>query len=205
MTPRHTGLRAQRIERNRPALADVGAGQRGVTILVTLIFLALISFVVITAYRLSGQQLALVGNAQGRSQARSAADYAIEETVSSLDFVKRPDYVATQTIHVDVLGDGATKLGVRMARPSCYRVRTVKSNELDMSKATDRSCLASNAGAGGALVEGGAGVTAGDSLCADTEWALAASVSDTVTGTNLTVNQGVSLRVDQVDATSNCS
>ncbi|HEU0200023.1 MAG TPA: pilus assembly PilX N-terminal domain-containing protein [Burkholderiaceae bacterium] len=194
-----------RVQAGKAGPAYAGTAQRGITIVVTLIFLALISFVVITAYRLSGQQLALVGNAQGRSQARAAADYAIEETVSSLDFVKRPDYVATKVVQVDVLGDGATKLGVTMARPSCYRVRTVKSNELDLSKATDRSCLASTAGAGGALVEGGGGVTAGDSLCADTEWALSASVSDAVTGTNLTVNQGVSLRVDQVDATSNCS
>jgi hypothetical protein len=179
--------------------------ERGISILVTLVFLTLISYVVISAYRIGGQQLALVGNAQGRSQALAAANYALEQTISSLDFVKRPDYVAATAVPVDVLGDGTAPLAVRMARPTCYRVRAVKTIELDLSKPTDRSCLASTSGAGAALVEGGGAGANGDSLCADTEWALAAAVNDAVTGTRLTVNHGVAIRVDQVDAASNCS
>jgi hypothetical protein len=178
---------------------------RGITMVVTLIFLTLISFVVITAYRISGQQLALVGNAQGRSQALAAGNYALEQTMSSLDFVKRPDLVASTPVHVNVLGDNSPPLAVTMVRPSCYRVRPVKTVELDLAKASERSCLASTSGAGSALIESGAGGGGGDSLCTDTEWALSAAVNDVVTSTNLTVNQGVAIRVDQVDAASNCS
>ena len=38
--------------------------QRGASALVALVFLVIVAFVVLTAYRLSGQQLALAGNAQ---------------------------------------------------------------------------------------------------------------------------------------------
>jgi Tfp pilus assembly protein PilX len=49
------------------------SAQRGASALVALVFLVVIAFVVLTAYRLSGQQLALAGNAQSRAQMLAAS------------------------------------------------------------------------------------------------------------------------------------
>jgi hypothetical protein len=84
-------------------------------------------------------------------------------------------------------------------------VRTVKTAELDITNANDRKCLQSSDAGGSILIERpGAAVPAGDSMCANTDWNIAARVDDARSGSAVVVNQGIAIRVAQVDALNFC-
>ena len=99
--------------------------QRGASALVALVFLVIVAFVVLTAYRLSGQQLMLAGNAQSRAQALAATNFAVERTISTVDFLRTPALVAATPIGVDIDGNGGDDLNVTLGMPVCYRLRVV--------------------------------------------------------------------------------
>jgi hypothetical protein len=182
--------------------------QRGASALVALVFLVIVAFVVLTAYRLSGQQLMLAGNAQSRAQALAATNFAVERTISTVDFLRTPAVVAATPIGVDIDGNGGDDLNVTLGMPVCYRLRIVPQAELDERRAGDVGCIGGSAPAGSVLVINGSGATAGtsgESQCADSEWSLSATYADPVTGSALTVNQGVGVRADRIDAANNCS
>jgi hypothetical protein len=182
--------------------------QRGASALVALVFLVIVAFVVLTAYRLSGQQLMLAGNAQSRAQALAATNFAIERTISTVDFLRTPAVVAATPIGVDIDGNGVDDLNVAIGMPACYRLRVVPQIELDERRAGDVGCIGGSGPAGSVLVINGAGGAVGaggESQCADSEWNLSASYADAVTGSTLTVNQGVAVRADRIDATNSCT
>ena len=88
--------------------------------------------------------------------------------------------------------------------PKCIRVRPIKTMELDVALPADRICLQS-AGSGGNLVAvPGATTASGDSLCANTEWNVAAKVEDARTGAAVQLNQGVAVRVEKANAANFC-
>jgi len=183
------------------------SAQRGASALVALVFLVIVAFVVLTAYRLSGQQLQLAGNAQSRAQALAAANFAIERTISTVDFLRAPATVAAMPIGVDIDGNGSNDLTVTLSVPTCYRLRVVQQAELDERRPGDAACASGLGPAGSILVVGGTGGAAADpneSQCADSEWNISAAAADAVTGAALTVDQGVAVRADRVEATNNC-
>jgi hypothetical protein len=182
--------------------------QRGASALVALVFLVIVAFVVLTAYRLSGQQLMLAGNAQSRAQALAATNFAVERTISTVDFLRTPAVVAATPIGVDIDGNGGDDLSVSLGMPVCYRLRIVPQAELDERRTGDVGCIGGSGPAGSVLVINGSGATvgtSGESQCADSEWNLSATYADPVTGSALTVNQGVGVRADRIDAANNCS
>jgi len=185
-----------------------GQRQRGASALIALVFLVIVAFIVLTAYRLSGQQLALAGNTQSRAQALAAANFAIERTISTVDFVLTPAVVAATPVAVDIDGNGHDDLNVTVGLPACYRVRVVPQSQLDEKNAGDVGCISGLGPAGSVLVVGGAGgapAGGGESQCADSEWNVSATAADAVTGSALTVNQGVAVRADRIDAINNCT
>ncbi len=181
------------------------ARQRGVTLAVALIFLVLLSLFAVNAFLGSTTGLRIVGNMQARQEGLAAAQAVIEQVVSSDAFARQPAAVASVPVTVTVGGVAYT---VRLTpAPSCYRVRTVKNSELDATNAADQSCMRS-----GALQQPGVeqttsqltGLLADTSLCADTEWNIRAQVTDSRTGAQLAVNQGVAIRMAESDATLLC-
>jgi len=185
-------------------IAVVGRRQRGASALIALIFLVIVAFVVLTAYRLSGQQLALVGNAQSRAHMLAAANFAIEQTISGIDFLRSPATVAATPVGVDIDGNGADDLNVTVGLPACYRLRVVPVAELDDRRASDAACISGVGAEGSILVIGGEAARPNESQCADREWNISAAAADPVTGAALTVNQGVAVRSDRVEAVNNC-
>ena len=182
--------------------------QRGASALVALVFLVIVAFVVLTAYRLSGQQLMLAGNAQSRAQALAATNFAVERTISTVDFLRTPAVVAATPIGVDIDGNGGDDLNVTLGMPVCYRLRVVPQAELDERRAGDVGCIGGSGPAGSVLVINGSGAVvgaSGESQCSDSEWSLSATYADPVTGSALTVNQGVGVRADRIDAANSCT
>jgi hypothetical protein len=116
--------------------------------------------------------------------------------------------VAATPIGVDIDGNGSDDLNVTLGMPVCYRLRMVPQVELDERRASDVGCIGGSGPAGSVLVISGAGGAvgaSGESQCADSEWNLSATYADAVTGSALTVNQGVAVRADRIDAANSCT
>lgn len=176
--------------------------QRGATLVVALILLLAMGMLAAWAARSATNNLRVVGNTQARQEVFDAAQTAIESTISSPAFSQNPTLVASQPISVDLDGDGRPDMTARVSpAPTCYRWRTVKSSELDATVAADRNCLGSVGGNPG--LEGGS-TSSGDSLCADSEWNVRATVSDANTGATTSVNQGIAMRGLVTDVVNAC-
>jgi hypothetical protein len=146
----------------------------------------------------------VTGNTQARQLAFSAAQAAVERTISSPLFSQQPDAVAENPIAVDVDGDGSDDLVARLEpAPNCYRWRPVKTSSLDPAQLADRLCLGSGVAAN-AGIDIEPTVPSGDSLCADSEWNVRVAVADPATGAAVAVNQGEALRGLITDAKNLC-
>lgn len=91
--------------------------QRGATLVVGLVMLALITLLVTTAFTLSNTNLKSVGNMQFRNEAAAAANKAIEQVVGS-SFTVSP---AAEMIGVDINNDDTPDYTVAIATPVCVR------------------------------------------------------------------------------------
>ena len=179
--------------------------QRGAALYVVLVLLFITAWFALSAFQISSQQVQIVGNSQSEHQATAAAQRAIDSTISSNEFSTNPAAVASVPVPSDVDGDGTDDLTAHLApQPSCIRVRPIKTMELDVNKPADRACLQSSGSSGNLVVLPGAPVTSGDSMCASSEWDVAAAVNDARTNTSVTVHQGVSVRVVASDAKNYC-
>ncbi len=180
--------------------------QEGAALFVVVVLLLAMAWLVLSAFRISTQQLQIVGNSQAEQQATAGAQRAIEQTISSNLFTRDPVAVAASPIATDVDGDGVDDFSARLSPvPKCIRVRPIKTMELDIARAQDRVCLQSSGGGGNLIVTVPAGpVLAGDSLCANSEWNVSAAVDDAVTRTSVVVHQGVGIRVEKANADNFC-
>lgn len=119
----------------------------------------------------------------------------------------------------DVNGDGIRDVRISfptiefdnqsITGPTCIRFRPVPLSLLDPTRADDRGCYgtsgAETSGYATMGADGEYGVTLGaNSICANTEWVIPLRASDVVTGTNVDVMQGVSVRVFISDASNSC-
>ena len=194
-----------RRRRESRAPARARAGERGSVLFVVMVLLLTMVWFAASVFRISSQQLQMVGNAQAEQHATAAAQRAIDLTISSNQFTVDPATVAAIPISTDVDGDGKNDFTARLTpQPKCIRVRPLKTMELDISKPSDLVCLQSS-GSGGNLREiPGTPVASGNSLCANSEWDIGAAVDDPASNTAVTVHQGVAIRVARDDAANFC-
>lgn len=173
------------------------------TLVVVLILLTALGLMAALAVRSGTTNLLAVGNTQSRQEVLSAAQTAIERTISTKDFSEKPAAVAATPITVDVDGDGKTDETVTLSPPpACYNFRIVKMSELDGEVPSDVVCMRGNSGMNAGIDAGGMPV--GDSMCADSEWNVRATVNSPATGAQAIVNQGVAMRGVITDAANNC-
>jgi hypothetical protein len=179
--------------------------QGGAAMFVVLVLLLTLMWMGLSAFRISSQGLQIVGNRQSEQQATAAAQRAIDQTISSNMFTKDPAAVAATPIATDIDGDGTDDFSARLTPvPKCFRVRPIKTMELDVMKPADRVCLQSSASTGNLFDVPGTAVAAGDSLCAYSEWNVGAEVNDAKTRTKVALNQGVGIRVEKANANNFC-
>lgn len=173
------------------------ARQHGITLLISLIMLVLITLMAITSFKLTKGNLQVVSNMQQRNQALSAAQGAIEQTISKTQFAITPaNAIPTpcggipNTTCVDVNGDGVTDVTVAVT-PTCVSTQVIPTNStmLNFADPNDAGCLVGGQGFG---VVGG---NNNNSLCANMLWDVQAVATDAVSGAQMTVNQGVASRV----------
>jgi len=97
--------------------------ERGMTLVVGLIMLLVLTLFALAATRLSTSSLRTVGNMQARTEARSAAQTAIEQVLSSTAAFTTP---VAQTVTVTV---NKTDYSVAVGAPVCVRVSPVTGND----------------------------------------------------------------------------
>lgn len=147
--------------------------QRGATLIVGLIMLAVITAMVATAFTLSGTNLKAVGNMQFRDEATAAANLAIEQVVSAF----MTTIPTAQTIQVDLNNDGTTDYSVAIT-PTCITSSIVGDPSGIGQKGSVELGPALSVGEGGFI-----GFI--------TIWNIDASVTDPVSGASIRVHQGV--------------
>jgi len=163
--------------------------ERGSTLLISLVLLVMLTLFVLTVINTTNINSRIAGNMQTQSEAQAAAQQAIEQVIS-VNFPANP--LAT-TVLVDINNDGTTDYTAQVAQPSCTRIVPIKTIQLDITKPDDAACLGSGASQASGIVGVGG---AGDSLCANTQWDVNATVLDaTSTGVSVSVHQGVAVRV----------
>ncbi|HVE50169.1 MAG TPA: hypothetical protein VNG69_11190 [Casimicrobiaceae bacterium] len=180
--------------------------ERGSALLFVLVMLLLLAWFGLSGMRLSSQHLQIVGNTQVKQHATAAAQRAIEQTISSNQFALDPAAVAAAPIDADIDGDGRSDYqAVLDPRPRCTRVRPIKTSELDVALVPDRVCFMSSDSGGTHVIDRPlVPVATGDSLCAASEWDIAARVDDPRSGARVRVHQGVGIRVAKFDAANYC-
>jgi hypothetical protein len=158
--------------------------QRGATLVVGLIMLALITVMVTSAYTLSTTNLQSVGNMQFRDSAVAAANKATEQVLSS-PFTDAP---VAETIDVDLDNDGTTDYEVTFDVPTCIG---------------DAEIVLSGTAPSSVTLPASFGLPA--STFHQTTWDLSARVSDAaVSGASVHVRQGVRVLLTEAQYTAVC-
>ncbi|WP_119966967.1 pilus assembly PilX family protein [Simplicispira lacusdiani] len=185
--------------------------QNGATLVVALIFLVLMSLFALSAFNSSSSNLRIVGNSQAFQESLSAAQMAVEATISTPEFHKNPDGVAQSPVTVDMNGDGTPDYTAWLKpAPSCYRAKPILPSELP---AAPKNAATTDIWApcrppvrsGGTFVDSDALVSGADpESCANSEWNVRAEVKDAATNTQVSVNQGVAVIVFGNEVSSYC-
>jgi len=139
--------------------------QRGVTLVVGLIFLLVISLLAVSAIRFSSVNLKIVGNAQAQTEATAAAQAAIEQVLNSAANFYAP--LSARTIQIDIDNDGDNDYAVAVAAPTCLLMTATPGYSANFSGFAPQ----------------------------DGYWDIAAVATDARTGVSVEVHQGVKARV----------
>jgi hypothetical protein len=175
-------------------------GQRGITLVVGMIMLLLMTLLAVSAFQASNINLRIAGNMQVRQEIFAAAQSAIEQVLSSPAFIDTSSPVPPRTVSLN----GASYAVNFTPAPACTSVVDIPSEDLNPADHDDFVCIPSSA-----LIGSGSGIfLAGPPLppsyCSNTRWTLSANVADADTGAKVALEQGVAVRVSKADALTVC-
>jgi Tfp pilus assembly protein PilX len=181
--------------------------QSGVTLLVALIMLIVITMLVITSANLGNSSLQTVSNMQNRNEAVTAAQEALEEVVSSKRFFESPTTVFTTSCNgsynakcIDTNGDNTPDVTVTLTPvPTCVQARVMPNSELRMSDPEEAGCATPPA-----QEAFGMAAPTNNSECAKSIWEIRAVALDNVTQATAAVTQGVSVAVQKNAIDTSC-
>lgn len=164
--------------------------QSGMTLVVSLVMLIVLTLLVVSAIRFGNINLRIAGNVQAQTEAAAAAQVAVEQVVQAAgagtiklsDLTKQTTTVAT----------GGTSYPVTVQKPQCNMTTNVDPTTLDPAT-DDRDCFGTQDVDGQQQYD--EKLTTVSAACKDQRWDISATVGDGSSGTNVTILQGVSLRV----------
>lgn len=155
------------------------ASQQGVTLLVTIVMLIMVTLFVTAAIRLANINLRIVGNAQWQREMEVLADSAIEQFISSSTNFS----AASVALERDICADGRL-----VSTGSCTLILNPKIGTLTFPR-----CLATSPAKGYTI-------KLGEIPPEDSTFRLTATVADSWSGASVTITRGVSIR----QLTGNC-
>ncbi|ROZ75817.1 hypothetical protein [Ramlibacter sp. WS9] len=164
--------------------------QSGITLVVSLIMLIVLTLLVVSAIRFGNINLKITGNAQTQAESGAAAQVAIEKVIASAVAGSSLSAMITTTASVST---GGMSYSVTVAKPICKLTQNVDTSTLDPSNENDLLCYGQQDKDGQETATGT--ITQGPSACKDQRWDISASIGDSSTGAKTTVLQGAGLRV----------
>lgn len=167
--------------------------QSGATLITALVMLVALTLLVVSGIRSSNTNLRIAGNMQMQEEAVTAAQQAIEQTIST-NFTTSINAAA---VAVDIDDNGTTDYTAQVAAPVCTSSVQVTGDEINKLNAADQDCTDTDqAGMGGGLIDGPDGPTPPpQTVCLNQTWDIQSTVADNRTGANAVVHQGVFVRV----------
>ncbi|MEY2860238.1 MAG: hypothetical protein RL392_696 [Pseudomonadota bacterium] len=158
--------------------------QKGITLVVGMIMLVLVTIIVVSAFMRSLGNLQTVGNMQARQEAIAAGDSAIEQVVSTIANFKLAPGTPLSTYTVDMNNDGVADFSITPTR-TC--IRAIQASAASASDVELGSSMSSSA-------------------LWNTEWDISANVVDLSAGSGVAViiHQGVKVQLSQADKDVAC-
>jgi hypothetical protein len=176
-------------------------GQRGISLVLGMIMLVLLTMLAASAFQASNVNLRIAGNMRVRQEIQAASQTAIESVLSSPSFVDTSIPVPAATVSLN----GATYTVDFSPAPSCTGIVDIPTEDLVPTNPDDFVCIPSGALPGSASgIFASSGPPSPPSYCSNTRWAIVADVSDANTGARSTFEQGVGVRVAKSTALTNC-
>lgn len=172
--------------------------QRGMTLLVALIMLVVMTLAAVMSFNLGRSNALVVGNQQAQQITTAIARQAIDEVLSRDLFTKTPDIpfgvsnAKSYGINGGPGNDIQVAIGPTVANPSLPAPCIQRSKRVEVNLNDDSITCASNA----QQTSGIEGTQTSSSTCADITWEITAQASDSVTESTAVVVQGVDVRQD---------
>ena len=165
--------------------------QSGITLVMSLIMLVVLTLLVVSAIRFGNINLKIAGNAQTEVESTAAAQVGIEKMLDTVNAADKVDLVPAQP-NLNVSTGGVT-YNVNVAKPACVFSKNIPTTQLDPTKPGDKLCFEAP-DVDAPLGPDGKPLPKA-TACKDQQWDVAASISDQPTGAKVNMLQGVSLRV----------
>lgn len=165
--------------------------QKGVTLVVGLIMLIVLTLLVVSAVRFSSTNLRIAGNMQIQNEASTAAQQGIEKLLDT-DFTLAP--VATN-IDVDLNNDGVKDYTVAIVQPVCNSAQSLTGADGNPNVADDQALFSSGGSDNSGIIDSSGNSTGGTSYVQKQKWDVTARVTDSRSGADLTQHQGIAIRV----------
>jgi Tfp pilus assembly protein PilX len=163
------------------------SNQTGMTLIVVLVMLLLITLVSITSFKISTTNVQAVSNMQLHNQVLTAAQGAIESTISKPTFTTLPGVAVTSYASVN----GGTTNDIQIVTTAtCVEVQPIPTASLNLNNPNDVGCII-----GVGQQNGVVGTNGPNSMCANSVWNIQAVATDLATNATATVNQGEAVRV----------
>jgi Tfp pilus assembly protein PilX len=132
-------------------------GQRGVTLLVGLIMLVLMTLMALAVFNLGRSNLQIVGNMQSRNDNYNVSQQALEQVISNANFLVPSAALAllpngTNTQGYDINGDGIPDVTVSIGsskdptKPTCIQAQIVPNTSLKWNSVNDVACMVTATG-----------------------------------------------------------
>lgn len=187
--------------------------QRGMTLVVGLLMLLVMSVLALSSFNISRVSLLAVSNMQIRDEAQAAAQEALDQVISSTLFASNPEAVlsgstscptgttVTNGICVDPNGDGRTVLKVQLQpTPFCFLASSIKAQTLDITSPNDAGCVLGQSQTFGVVGSTGTGA----SLCSDTQWQVSAVATDVASAASVRITEAIAVRTTTDAVSSFC-
>lgn len=114
----------------RNAALDKHRKQAGVSLVVGLVMLIVLTLLVVSAVRMGNSSLRIVGNQQAKAEASAAAQQAIEKVVGTSANFYTP---VAQNFDIDIDNDGVADYAVQTGAPVCLQMTAADGYSYDFA------------------------------------------------------------------------
>ena len=165
--------------------------QKGVTLLVSMIMLIVLTLLVVFAIRSGNTNLRIAGNMQSQAEAAAATQKTIEQVIEQIKVTENLALIPGQNVAVSA---GAATYTVKVeAMNKCIFDAPVLSSSLNPENLSDQPCFGE--ADGDVQYDSTGKAIPKPPACKKQQWNIEAGVTDSATGAKVNQVQGIAVRV----------